>query len=100
MGRLSGKPRANHKRCPVWIFIKKRTESFKKKGQVLLVRFPATDGDNLILFWDGGVEFEDIGLNRVRNAVNFLRVDPEAGSEGIPKRGGMRGFDRYRGQEF
>ena len=76
MGRFSGKPRANYDRGPSGVFIKKRTESFEKKEQVLLVRFPATDRDNLILFLDGGIELKDIGLNGVRNAVNLFWVGP------------------------
>ena len=79
MGRFSGKPRANHDRGPSGVFIKKRAESFEKKGQVLLVRFPATDRDNLILFLDGGIELKDIGLNGVRNTVDFGGIDSQAG---------------------
>ncbi len=51
-------------------------------------------------FYDRGVEFKDIGLNGVRNAVDFGRVDPEAGSEGFPKCGGMGGFDKDGGQNL
>ena len=100
VGRSRGKPRANHQRDPRGIFIKKSTEGFEKKGEVLLVRFPAADRDNLILFGDGGVELKDIGLNRVRNAVDLLRVDPEAGSEGFPKSGCVRGFDSNGREKF
>ena len=100
MGRFSGKPRADHERGPVGILIKKVAKRFEKKRQVLLVRFPAADRDNLILFGDGGVELKDIGLNGVRNAVNLFWVGPQASGKAFPKRGGMRGFDRYRGQEF
>ena len=100
MWGFSGKPRANHDRGPSGVFIKKRTESFEKKGQVLLGRFPATDGDNLILFGDDGVELKDIGLNGVRNKVDFGGIDPETGGERFPKRCGMRGFDKNGGQEF
>jgi hypothetical protein len=71
MGRFSAKPRANHEGGPCGVFVKKSTESFEKKGEVFLVRFPATYGDNLILFLDGGVELKDIGLDRVRNTVDF-----------------------------
>jgi len=81
MERLSGKPRANHQRGPSGVFIKKITESFDKKGEVLLVRFPAADGDDLVLFGDRGVELKDIGLNGVRNTVDFGGIDPEAGGE-------------------
>ena len=100
MERLSGQARADDEGVPSRIFIKKSTEGFQKKWQVLLVGVPAADGDDLILFLNGGVEFKDIGLNRVRNAVDLLRVDPKAGSEGFPKRGGMGGFDSNRGQKF
>ena len=100
MGRFIGKARADDEGGPGGIFIKKSTESFEQKGEVFLVRFPAADGYDLILFLNGGVEFKDIGLNRVRNAVDLLRVDPKAGSEGFPKRGGMGGFDSNRGQKF
>ena len=64
-----------------------------------MVRFPATNGDDLVLFVDGGVELKDIGLNRVRNTMDFGGIDPEVGSEGFPKRGSMRGFDKDGGQE-
>jgi len=100
VGRFSGKPRANHERGPCGVFIKKSTEGFEKKGEVLLVRFPATNGDNLILFLNGRIELEDIGLNGVRNAVNLFWVGPQAGREGFPKCGGMRGFDKDGGQEL
>ena len=100
MGRFSGKPRANHERGPGGIFIEKRADGFEEKGQVLLVRVPAADGDSLILFGDSGVGFEDIGLNGVRNAVDFGGIDPETGGEGFPKCGGMRSFDEDGGQEF
>ena len=100
MGGFSGKARTDDERGPGGIFIKKSAEGFEEKGEVLLVRVPPPHGDNLILFLDSGVEFKDIGLNGVRNAVDFGRVDPEAGSEGIPKSGRVRGFDKNGGQEF
>ena len=100
VGRSRGKPRANHQRDPRGIFIKKSTEGFEKKGEVLLVRFPAADRDNLILFGDGGVELKDIGLNRVRNAVDFGGIDPETGGQGFPEIGGVGGFNKNEGQEF
>ena len=81
MERLSGKPRADHEGGPGGVFIKKSTEGFEKKRQVLLVRFPATNGDDLVLFVDGGVELKDIGLNRVRNTVDFGGIDSQAGGE-------------------
>ena len=74
MGRFSGKPRADHEGGPCGVFIKKSAEGFEEKGEVLLVRVPPPHGDNLILFLDSGVEFKDIGLNRVRNAVNLFWV--------------------------
>ena len=99
VGRSRGKPRANHQRDPRGIFIKKSTEGFEKKGEVLLVRFPAADRDNLILFGDGGVELKDIGLNRVRNTVDFGGIDSQAGGEGFPKCSGLRSFDKDGGQK-
>jgi hypothetical protein len=76
MGGFSGKPRTNHERSPGGVFIKKSADGFKKKGEVLLVRFPAAYGDDLILFGDGGVELKDIGLNGVRNTVDLFWVGP------------------------
>ena len=81
MGGFGGKPRANHEGGPSGVFIKKRTEGFEKKGEVLLVRFPPAYGDNLILFLNGRVKLEDIGLNGVRNTVNFVGIDSQAGGE-------------------
>ncbi len=100
MERLSGKPRADHEGDPVGILIKKFAEGFEKKGEVLLIRVPAADGDDLILFLNGRIELKDIGLNGVRNTVDFFWVGPQASRKGFPKSGGMRGFDRYRGQEL
>jgi hypothetical protein len=76
MGGYSRKPRTDNKRGPRWIFIEKSAESFEEKGEVLLIGVPATDGDNLVLFLGGRVELKDIGLNRVRNAVNLFWVGP------------------------
>ena len=100
MGRFGGEARTDDQGRPGRIFIEKRAEGFEEKGEVLLIGFPAADGNDLVLFGDSGVEFKDIGLNGVRNAVDFGRVDPEAGSEGIPKSGRVRGFDKNGGQEF
>ena len=100
MGRFSGKPRADDECDPGGIFIEKVAEGFEEKGKVLLIRFPATNGDDLVLFGDRGVELKDSGLNGVRNAVDFGGIDPETGGEGFPQRGGMRGFDKDGGQEF
>jgi hypothetical protein len=97
MGRFRVKPRANDEGGPCGVSIKKSTEGFEKKGEVLLVRVPAADGDDLILFLNGRGELKDIGLNGVRNAVNLFWVGPKAGDERFPEIGGMRGFDRYRG---
>ena len=99
MGRFRLKPRANDEGGPCGVSIKKSTEGFEKKGEVLLVRFPAADRDNLILFGDGGVELKDIGLNRVRNTVNFGGIDSQAGGEGFPKCSGLRSFDKDGGQK-
>jgi len=76
MDRFSGKPRANHERGPGGVFIKKSTEGFQQKGEVLLVRFPTAYRNNLVLFGDSGVEFKDIGLNGVRNTVDLFWVGP------------------------
>ena len=65
-----------------------------------MIRVPATDGDDLILFLNGGVELKNISLNGMRNTVDLLRVDPEAGSEGFPKCSGMRGFDSNSREKF
>ena len=100
MGGFSGKPRADHEGGPCGVFIKKITESFDKKREVLLVGVPAADRDDLVLFGDGGVELKDICLNGVRNTVDFGGIDPEAGGEGFPKRGGMRGFDSNSREKF
>jgi hypothetical protein len=78
MERLSGKPGANDKGGPGGIFIEKSAESFEEKGEVLLIGFPAADGDNLILFLNGRVELKDIGLNRVRDVVNSGGIDTKA----------------------
>ena len=100
VGRFRGKPRANHQRGPSGVFIKKSTEGFEKKREVLLIRVPAANGDDLILFLNGGVELKDIGLNGVRNTVDFGGIDPDVGSEGFPKRGRMRGFDSNSREKF
>ena len=74
MGGFSWEARADDKRAPGRVFIKKRTEGFEKKGEVLLIGVPATDGDDLILFGNGWIEFKDIGLDGVRNTVDFLWI--------------------------
>jgi len=100
VGRFSGKPRANDERGPSAVFIEKKAEGFEEKGEVLLIRVPAADGDDLVLFGDGRVELENIGLNGVRNAVNLFWVGPQAGGEGFPKCGGMGGFDCKGREKF
>ena len=100
VGGFSGKPRANNEGGPGGVFIKKNTEVFEKKGEVLLVRVPAAYGDNLVLFGGSGVELKDIGLDGVRNTVDLFWVGPQAGGEGFPEIGGMGGFNKNGGQEF
>jgi len=92
MGGFSWEARTDDEGGPGGIFIEKSAEGFEEKGEVLLIGVPTADGDDLILFGDGRLELKDIGLNGVRNAVDLLRVDPEAGSEGFPKSGCVRGF--------
>ena len=46
-----------------------------------MVGVPSTYGDNLILFLNCRVELKDIGLNGVRNTVNFGGIDSQAGGE-------------------
>ena len=100
MGGLSWEAGADDKGGPGGIFIEKSAEGFDKKGEVLLVRFPTAYRNNLVLFGDGVVELKNIGLNGVRNTVDLFGVDPEAGGEGFPKRGGMRGFDSNSREKF
>lgn len=76
MGGFGGKPRANHEGGPSGVFIKKSTEGFQKKREVLLVGVPSANGDDLFLFLDGGGEFKNIGLDGVGNVVEFFRIDP------------------------
>ena len=99
MGGFSRKARTDDEGGPRWVFIKKRTEGFEQKREVLLIRFPAADGDNLILFLDGGGEFKDIGLNGVRNKVDFFWIGTKATSEGFPECRGLRSFDKNRGKK-
>ena len=76
MGRFRGKPRADDEGGPGGVFIEKRADGFEKKEEVLLIRVPAADGDDLVLFGDGRVELKDIGLNGVRNTVDLFWVGP------------------------
>ena len=100
MGGFNGEARTDHEGGPRRIFIEKSAESFEKKRKVLLVRFPAADGDDLVLFGDGRVAHKDIGLDGVRNTVNLFWVGPQTACEGFPEIGGMGGFNKNGGQEF
>jgi len=100
MERLSGKTSTDDECGPGGIFIEKVAEGFEEKGEVLLIGFPATNGDDLILLGYGRVELKDIGLNGVRNTVDLFWVGPQAGGEGFPEIGGMGGFNQNGGQEF
>jgi len=99
VGGFGGEARTDDERGPRWVFIKKRAEGFEEKGEVLLVGVPAADGNDLVLFGDGGVELKDIGQNGVRNTVDFLWVVTKAKSEGFPKCSGLRSFDKDGGQK-
>ena len=99
MGGFGGKPRADDEGGPGGIFIEKSAEGFEEKGEVLLIRVPAADGDDLVLFGDGGVELKDIGLDGVGNAVDFFWIGTKAKSEGFPEKGGVWGFDKDGGQK-
>ena len=79
MGGFGGKPRADDEGGPGGVFMEKSAEGFEEKGEVLLIGFPAANGDYLVLFWGGWVEFKDIGLNGVRNTVDFGGIDSQAG---------------------
>ena len=100
MGRFRGKPRADDEGVPVGILIKKCAKSFEKKRLVLLVGVPSAYVDNLILFLNGRIELEEIGLNGVRNAVDFGGIDPETGGKGFPKEGGSGSFYRHGWDQF
>ena len=76
MGGFSGEARTDDECGPGGIFIEKSAEGFEEKREVFLIRVPAADGDDLILFGDGGVELKGIGLDGVRNAVNLFWVGP------------------------
>ena len=99
MGGFSREARTNDEGGPGGVFIKKSSEGFEKKREVLLVGVPSAYGDNLILFLNGRVELKDIGLNGVRNTVNFGGIDSQAGGEGFPEIGGVGGFNKNGGQE-
>jgi len=99
MGGFGGEARAYDEGGPGGVFIEKRAEGFEEKGEVLLVGVPAADGDDLTLFGDGGVELKDIGLDGVRNTVDFRGIGTKAGGEGFPEEGGMRSFDKDGGQK-
>ena len=99
MERLSGKTSTDDECGPGGIFIEKVAEGFKEKGEVLLIGFPATNGDDLILLGYGRVELKDIGLNGVRDVVNFFWIGTKATSEGFPKEGGRGSFDKGGGEK-
>ena len=63
-----------------------------------MIRFPAANGNDLILFGDGGVELKNIGLNGVGNTLDFGGIDSQAGGERFPKCGGRGSFDKDGGQ--
>ena len=94
MGGFSGEARADDEGGPGGVFIEKRAEGFEEKGEVFLVGVPAADGDDLVLFGDGGVELKDIGQNGMRNTVDFFWIGTKAGGEGFPKCSGPRSFDK------
>ena len=100
MVRSGWSARADDEGGPSGVFIEKGMQGFQQKWEVLLVRFPAADGDNLILFGDGGVELKNISLNGVRNTVNLFWVGPQAGGEGFPKCGGLRSFYQQGWKHF
>ena len=100
MGGFGGKPRADDEGGPGGIFIEKSAEVFEEKGEVLLIRVPAADGEELVLFGDGGGELKDIGLNGMRNTVDFLWIGTKATSEGFQKEGGMGCFDKDGGHKL
>ena len=99
MRGFSREPRADDKGGPGGIFIEKRAEGFEEKGEVLLIGVPAADGDDLVLFGDGRGELKDIGLDGVRNTVDFFWIGTKAKSEGFPKCSGLRSFDKDEGQK-
>jgi len=81
MGGFSGKPRTDDECGPGGILIEKSFEGFEEKGEVLLIGVPAADGYDLILLGYGRVKLKDIGLNGVRNTVDFGGIDSQAGGE-------------------
>lgn len=100
MWRFFGESRANDKGVPSGIAIKKDTQGLQQKGEVFLIGFPTAYGDNLILFGDSGVEFEDIGLDGMGNAVDLSWVVPKPGREILPNCSGMWGFDSNSREKF
>ena len=76
MGGFSGETGTDDEGGPRWILFKKCAKGFQQKWEVLLVRFPAANGDDLILFLNGRIELKDIGLDGVGNTVNLFWVGP------------------------
>ena len=99
MERFSGETRTDDEGGPRWILFKKCAKGFEEKGEVFLIGVPSTNGDDLILFLNGGVELKDIGLDGVRNTVNLFWVGLQADGEGLPKEGGRGSFDKDAGQK-
>ena len=99
MGGFSGQARTDDEGGPGGIFIEKSAEGFEEKREVLLIGVPAADGDDLVLFGDGGVELKDIGLNGVGDVVDFFWIGTKAGGEGFPKEGGRGSFDKDGGEK-
>ena len=84
MGRFSGESRTDDEGGPGGIFIEKGAEGFEEKREVLLIGVPAADGNDLILFGEGGVEFKNIGLDGVGDVVELFWVGPQPAREFLP----------------
>ena len=97
MTGVKGQTRADNQGRPARIPAEERQESFQQKGEILLIRVPATDRDNLIFFSNGRIGTENIRLNGVGNAVNPFRVRSYFGGQLLPKLRGLGGFHGERG---
>jgi hypothetical protein len=100
MGRGGRQTRSHNQGCPRRIFLKKRHECPDQQGVILLVRFPPSDRDDLILFGDGWVGFENLRLDGKGDAVEDIRANPETCSQTFPERGGVGRLDGNGGQEL